>query len=42
MSTSKIINDFNKCLFREKYYDFKFNTNNSRKNHMILNHYLAQ
>jgi len=31
MSTSKIINDFNKCLFIEKYYDFKFNTNKFKK-----------
>ena len=31
MSTSKIINDFNLCLFREKIYDFKFNTNKSKK-----------
>ena len=31
MSTSKIINDFNKCLFREKYYDFKLNTNKFKK-----------
>ena len=31
MSTSKIINDFNICLFKEKIYDFKFNTNKSKK-----------
>ena len=31
MSTSKIINDFNICLFREKIYDFKFNANKFKK-----------
>lgn len=31
MSTTKIINDFNKCLLREKICDYKFNPNNFRK-----------
>ena len=31
MSTSKIINDFNICLFREKIYDFKYNANKFKK-----------
>ena len=31
MSTSKIINDFNKCLLREKFYDYKYNLNNFMK-----------
>ena len=31
MSTSKIINDFNICLFREKIYDFKYNSNKTKK-----------
>ena len=31
MSISKIINDFNKCLLREKFYDYKYNLNNFMK-----------
>ena len=31
MSTSKIINDFNKCLLREKFYDFKYDINSYKK-----------
>ena len=31
MSTSKIINDFNICLFREKIYDFKYNATKFKK-----------
>ena len=33
MSTSKIINDFNKCLLKEKFYDYKYNLKNYRKKH---------
>ena len=31
MSTSKIINDFNKCLLREKFLDFKYHLNIHKK-----------
>ena len=31
MSTSKIINDFNKCLLKEKFYDYKYSINNYKK-----------
>ena len=31
MNASKIINDFNRCLLREKFYDFKYNINKYKK-----------
>lgn len=31
MNTSKVINDFNRCLLREKFYDFKYNINKYKK-----------
>ena len=33
MSTIKIINDFNRCLLREKFYEYKYNINNFKKKH---------
>ena len=37
MSTSKIINDFNKCLLREKILDLKYHLNNYKKQEDDIN-----